>query len=55
MDACKGALAGRDETDDDGLCPATGDGDGEGEPKRRRVEENRREGSLRVDENYSTI
>ena len=29
-----------------------GDGDGDGEPNRRRVEENKREGSLRVDENY---
>lgn len=45
------ALGGSDETEGDGLC--MGAGDGEGEPKRRRVDENKRDGSRRVEENYN--
>lgn len=33
-----------------GLCVGAGEGDGE--PKRRRVEENRRDGSRRLEENW---
>ena len=39
---------GREATEDEFW---TGEGDGDGEPNRRRVEENKREGSLRVEEN----
>ena len=39
---------GREATEDETW---TGVGDGDGEPNKRRVEENKREGSLRVDEN----
>lgn len=37
-----------EETEDDAVW--VGAGDGEGDPNKRRVEENRRDGSLRVDE-----
>jgi hypothetical protein len=39
---------GREATED---VTWTGVGDGDGEPNKRRVEENKREGSLRVEEN----
>ena len=39
---------GREATED---VIWTGVGDGDGEPNKRRVEENKREGSLRVEEN----
>lgn len=41
---------GREATED-ATCTGEGDGDGDGEPNKRRVEENKREGSLRVEEN----
>lgn len=40
-----------DDAEEDILCE--GDGDGDGEPKRRRVEENKRDGKRRVDENWT--
>ena len=41
---------GREATEEE-TGTGVGDGDGDGEPNKRRVEENRREGSLRVEEN----
>jgi hypothetical protein len=44
----KPSRPGREATED---VTWTGVGDGDGEPNKRRVEENKREGSLRVEEN----
>ena len=48
-------LCGSDRDAAEVLAPEelVGPGDGDGEPNRRRVEENKRDGSLRVDENCS--
>lgn len=44
-------LEDREETEEDAVWVGTGEG--EGEPNKRRVDENNRDGSLRVDENWS--